>query len=49
MFIVVPYDSFTHNRPFYYICFLCLGLIIGLLISITDRVKQNATDGAITV
>ena len=49
MFMVVLYDSFTHNTPFYYICFLFLGLMIGLLISITDRVKHNVTDGAFTV
>ena len=39
MFFVVLYDSFTHNKPFYYICFLILGVLIGQIISITDRVS----------
>jgi len=39
MFAIVLYDSFKHQTPFYYICFLLLGLFIGRIFSLTDRVK----------
>lgn len=40
MFAIVLYDSFKHQTPFYYICFLLLGLFIGRIFSLTDRVKH---------
>jgi uncharacterized membrane protein YqgA involved in biofilm formation len=40
MFVIVLHDSFRHQTPFYYICFLLLGLLIGRIFSITDRVKR---------
>jgi hypothetical protein len=41
MFVIVLHDSFRHQTPFYYICFLLLGLLIGRIFSITDRVKHG--------
>ena len=41
MFFIVLYDSFIHNLPFYYICFLLFGLFIGRIVSIADQVKHN--------
>jgi uncharacterized membrane protein len=40
MFAIVLYDSFKHQTPFYYICFLLLGLFIGRIFSLTDRVNH---------
>jgi hypothetical protein len=49
LFLIVLYDSFIHKTPFYYICFLLLGLFIGKVLSIADRVKQSEEDGTFTV
>lgn len=49
MFFIVLYDSFKHNTPFYYICFLLFGLFIGQILSIVDRVKHSGKDGTFTV
>ena len=42
MFVIVLHDSFRHQTPFYYIFFLLLGLLIGRILSITDRVKHSS-------
>jgi len=49
MFGIVLYDSFNHNVPFYYICFLLIGRFIGRVISIADRVKHDGENGHFTV
>jgi hypothetical protein len=49
MFAIVLYDSFKHQTPFYYICFLLLGLFIGRVLSITDRVKHGDETGKFTI
>ena len=49
MAIVVLYDSFTHNTPLYYVCYYFLGLFVGKIISIADRVKHSGEDQSFTV
>jgi len=49
MFVIVLYDSFRHQTPFYYICFLLLGLLVGRIFSITDRVKHGDKSGTFMI
>ena len=49
MFLVVIYDSFRNSVPFYYICFLLLGLLVGRILSIADKVKHGEEDGKFTI
>ncbi|WP_458775877.1 hypothetical protein [Desulforhopalus sp. 52FAK] len=49
MFAIVLYDSFIHLTPFYYVCFLFLGLFIGRILSLTDRVKHSSESEAFTL
>jgi hypothetical protein len=49
MVIVVLYDSFIHNTPLYYVCYYFLGLFIGKIFSIADRVKHSGEDQTFTV
>jgi hypothetical protein len=49
MVIVVLYDSFIHNTPLYYVCYYFLGLFVGKIISIADRVKHSVEDQTFTV
>lgn len=49
MFVIVLYDSFKHQTPFHYICFLFLGLFIGRIYSITDRVKHGVESETFTI
>ena len=49
MVVVVLYDSFIHNTPLYYVCYYFLGLFVGKIFSIADRVKHNGEDGTFTV
>lgn len=39
MSLVVLYDSFRHELPFYYILFLLLGVLIGRIYKFTHRVQ----------
>jgi hypothetical protein len=38
MFIIVVYDSFVHNLPFYYILFIPAGNLIGRFVALTQKV-----------
>lgn len=49
MVIVVLYDSFIHNTPLYYVCYYFLGLFIGKIFSIADRVKHSGEYQTFTV
>ena len=49
MFAIVLYDSFKHQTPFYYICFLLLGLFIGRIFSLTERVKHTGESETFTI
>ena len=49
MFFIVLYDSFIHNTPLYYVCYYFLGLFIGKIFSIADRVKHSGEDQTFTV
>jgi hypothetical protein len=40
MFSIVLYDSFIYQIPFYYVCFLLLGLAIGRTVSLIVRIKH---------
>jgi len=40
MLAIVLYDSFKHQTPFYYICFLFLGMFIGKVFSLANRVTH---------
>ena len=39
MSLVVLYDSFKHELPFYYILFLLLGVVVGRIYNYTHRVE----------
>jgi hypothetical protein len=45
LFTIVLYDSFSHKTPFYYICFLLFGSLLGWFFSIVERVKHNSENG----
>ena len=49
MAMIVLYDSFIHNTPLYYVCYYLLGLFVGKIISIADRVKHSDEDETFTV
>ena len=49
MFAVVIHDSFVHELPFYYILFILAGLIIGSLISKTQKISVKEEEKIITV
>ena len=49
MFAVVIHDSFVHDLPFYYVLFILAGLIIGSLISKTQKISVKEEEKIITV
>ena len=44
MFGVVIHDSFVHYLPFYYVLFILGGLIIGRIVSTTQKVSSKQQD-----
>ena len=49
MFLIVLYDSFIHDIPFYYIGFLLFGIFIGRIVSSVNKVKPNKVKGYLTM
>ncbi len=49
MFAVVLYDSFTSEIPFYYICYLLLGLLVGRILSVAEKVKHSEENDSFTI
>ena len=49
MFLLVLYDAFKHDTPLYYICFFLLGLFVGRIFSITDKVTHSREAGKFPV
>ena len=49
MFFIVLYDSFINEIPFYYICFLLLGLLIGRILSVVEKVKYSEKNDRFTM
>ena len=49
MFLIVLHDSFIHNTPLYYVCYYLLGLFVGKILSIADRVKHSGKEGTFTI
>lgn len=49
MIVIVLHDSFVHNLPFYYILFVIAGLIIGRVVSFSQKVTKKEEEELLTL
>ena len=49
MILIVLHDSFVHNLPFYYILFVIAGLIIGRVVSFSQKVTKKEKEELLTL
>jgi len=44
LFVMVIYDSFAHDLPFYYILFAVAGIVAGKVYQFTSRISFNKSE-----